>query len=508
MPRTAPSERRKRIGLLAGAFAALAAGPLGASGPDGEAPLQLRTLELGADSAARLATLNDGTAGQKNGPQTQTGNKPETPLESLRFDPDSAAELAVRQGPAVIAAAIDIQAKAADLEAARLVWRPTVSIQSALNRGRGESTGFQAVQNVPDPGTPSGFAEGNFMSNTISLTMPIYLSGTLFSRETPLAVQSEGNRAVAEETLKLQAAGAANLAVKAYFNAALALEQRRLYEAQYALNLKSLEIVRQRVEARQSRLEDQLLIETAAAASLAGLNTARSLNTTKLVEFRAVLGLPDAQPLQFAPVTDDVPRLPGLSGLIESLVSEHPKVRTQQAAVQIARGALLQTKGNYAPTLSFVSSYTTSSALTGDSLRPNFSVYGITLSVPIADFGQSDAKIRSKAHSLSESEQQLLAVRSTLVQSLATSYHAATSTVELLPSARTKLEQLKYTEQVTQAKFDLGEVVLDKLISDQSNRLNQEIVLLGSKFAAWGAYADFISVAGKPYSSQALPASR
>jgi len=432
-----------------------------------------------------------------------TTGKPPQP-QVLRFDSDSAAKLAVLQSPTVITAATDVMAKAANLEAARLIWRPTLSFLNLTSYGRGDSTSFQAVQRVDEPGVPSGFAEGGYMANTLSLTLPLYYNGTLFSRDTPLAVQAEGSHAVSQETLKLQQVEAANLVVKAYFNAVLATEQLRLYQAQYASHLTALEIVRQRVAARQTRLEDQLSIETAIAAALAGVNTAASLYQTKSVEFRSLLGLADSGNLELADVADAVPPLPTLNQVVEKAINDHPKVKAQEAAVQVARGALMQVKGTYGPSLTFTTTFTEANNMEQFGTRPNFFTSGVWLTVPIADFGQSDAKIRSKQHALTQSEQQLQVVRSTLVQDMAAAYHGLSAAKAQIPAAMAKLELLRHAEQVTKANYDLGKVALDRLIADQNNVLTQQIVLLGSKYAAWGAYADLIAVAGKPYSSQVM----
>jgi outer membrane protein TolC len=374
-----------------------------------------------------------------------------------RLTADSAAQLATTQSPAVLAAASDLKVKAAEADVAGLVWRPTVSLQNATNYARGESTSFQAVQRVDEPGVPRGFAEGGYMSNSLVLAVPLYYSGTWLTGETPAAVQAAANQTVAQENLKLQAAQAANLVVKAYFNVLLATEQLALYRIEHGTKTKQLEIVRERVAARLTPRSDQLLVEAALAVALAGINTSNSLLDTNMVQLRSLLGLPDTEKLELAPLAGDAPPVPRLADLINALVDEHPKVRLQQANLEFSRGALLKAKGDYSPVLTFVSSVTGASNLQSGTL-PSFTTVGVTLSVPISDFGQSDAKIRAKQEALNVSEQQLAVARSTTRRELANAYHALATATEQIAPAQARLEQLAHAQEVTEARYELGQL--------------------------------------------------
>ena len=453
---------------------------------------QSPSLPPDAECASAPAGTVGADQGLKQAPKTQV----------LRLDPDSASRLAVAQSPAVIAAATDVQVKGADLESARLVWRPTISLQNAANYGRGLSTSFQAVQRVIEPGVPSGFSKGDYMSNTLVVSFPLYYNATWYGGETPLAVQAEGSQAVAKETVFLQAAAASNLVVKAYFNAAVAREQQAIYQAEYSGKLRALEAVRQRVADKQGVLAEQLFIESSVAAALAGINTTTSLLATSLTQLRSLLGLLETEALELAAVPDAITQLPTLADLITNTVDEHPKVRTQRANVQIAKGALLQAQGNYKPTMTFATTYTGASGFERD--YPTFSSVGITLSVPITDFGQSDAKIRSKALAVTQSEQQLESIRANTVRDLASAYHAVLQATAQVPPALAKFRQLTEIERTTQARYDLEQVSVDKLIDSQYDVLGQRIAMLASKYSAWGAYADLLTAAGLPYSTQAL----
>ncbi|HEV8647275.1 MAG TPA: TolC family protein [Burkholderiales bacterium] len=429
------------------------------------------------------------------------GAVPQAPTtQSRRLDPDSASKLAVAQGPAVIAAATDVQVKAADLESARLVWRPTVSLVNVAIYGRGRSTSFQAVQRVDEPGVPAGFSKGDYMSNTLVVSFPIYYNATWYGGVTPLALQAEGSQEVAQETVALQAAAAANLAVKAYFNALLAREQYEIYKAEYSGKAKALEAVRRRVEVKEGLLADQLLIESSLAAARAGVDTTASLLTASLTQLRSLLGLPETEQLELTEVTNEITALPALSDLIANTVGDHPKVKSQLASVRIAKGALSQAQGNYGPTLAFSTSYTGASGF--ERAYPTFSSVGVTLTIPITDFGQSDAKIRSKALAVTQSEQQLESIRSSTIRDLASAHHAALqATAQILPAVA-KLKQLEEVEQNSQAGYDLGQLGVDKLIDAQHNVLGQRLALLASKYGAWSAYADVQAAAGQPYSTQ------
>lgn len=433
--------------------------------------------------------------------------KDEGPSESeiRRLTADSAAKLATQQSPAVLAAAIDIKEKAAELESATLVWRPTLALQNLTYYGRGESTSFQALQKVDEPGVPSGYAEGRYMANSLVVGLPLYYSGTWFTGETPGAVQAGANQGVARENLKLQAAQAANLVVKAYFNVLLATEQLAIYQAEHASKLKALEVVRQRVAARLSPRSDQLLIESAVATALAGINIATSLFDTNLLQLRSLLGLPESERLDLAPLSEEIPPVPPLADFVRRTLSDHPKVMLQRANVELARGTLLKAKGDYSPVLTFTSSLTGASNL-ASSTMPSFATIGVTLYVPLSDFGQSNAKIRAKQEALNESEQQLQVARSTATREMANAHNVVAQAKEQIAPAQAKLEQLVHAEEVTQARFDLGQVPLNKLIDDQYNVLAQRVTLLSVKYAAWGAHADLIVAAGMPYATHAMAA--
>lgn len=431
---------------------------------------------------------------------------PERPV-LVRLDLEASAKIASENSPIVIAAATDLLVKAADLRAARLFWNPTFSLQSAFLYGRGESTSFAAVQQVPEPGVPSNFSKGDFVLNSFVVALPLFSSGAWFGADTPAALTAIANQTVAQETLKLQASSASNLVVRAYFNAILGLEQLTIYREEYASKLKALEIVRQRVLARESLMSEQLLVESAVALARAGINTADSLYRANVLQLRSLIGVPVAEDVELAPVPDEVPVLPPLADLLDKLIPSHPKIASQLATVEAARAALLQAQGNYSPTLNLSSSYTLANN-SGFQRGPTFSTIGVVLSVPISDFGLSDAKILSKQHALTQSGQQLVAVRSSLEQGLAAAGNAAVAAREQIPPARAKLELLKYAEQATFASYERGLAALDKLIDDQYNVMNQRINLLAAKYVAWAAYANVIEAAGRVYSDQALASAR
>ncbi len=454
---------------------------------------------------ARLQMIADLPAVERE--KAEPRARPPVRPELVRLDSDTAAKIASENSPAVVAAATDLLVKAADLTAARLFWRPTLNLQSVYLYGRGESTSFPAVQLSTEPGVPTNFSKGDFLSNTFALALPLFSSGTWFGANTPAALAAAANQTVSQETLRQQASEASNLIVKAYFNAVLGLEQVAIYREEYALKRKALEVVRQRVLARESVLSDQLLVETAVAVALAGINTAEGLYRANLLQFRTLLGVPVAENVELAPVPDEIPALPPLADLIGKTIDEHPKIASQVASVQAARAAVLQAQGNYSPVLSFSSSYTLANN-SAFQRGPTFSTIGVQLAVPISDFGQSNAKILSKQYALTQSEQQLLAVRSSLEQGIAAAGQSAIAAREQIPPAKARLEQLKFVEQSTRANYELGRVLLDKLIDDQYNVMNQRINLLTAKYLAWSAFANVVEAVGKTYSSQALASLR
>lgn len=429
--------------------------------------------------------------------------EPEPGPGPVSLNPDSAASLAATQSPFVIAAAAGISVTAADLDSARLVWRPTLSLQATAIYGRGEPTSFQAAQQVGEPGVPANFAAGPYVASTLNLSLPLYYSGTLFGHDTPEALQAKGNKGVAEATLDLQIAEATNLVAKAYFNAVLAAEQLGLYEQEYASRLRQLEAVLRRTAAREARPGEQLMIDTALANARAGVNTATSLHETSLVQLRSLLGMPGSQKLDLAALPEEFPALPELSPLIDGRIDNHPLVRIQQAALAVARGELLEEKAIHLPSVNLVSSLTGASGLANSAVADFYSI-GVTLSVPIDDFGQSDAGVRGRNLAVIEAEQKMHAARAAVMEDLAAAYHVFASAKEQIPPALARLREFQDTERSTRAKYEQGLAALEQMLTDESRALIQQIALINVRLAAWGAYADLVSVAGTTYSSDAF----
>ena len=420
-----------------------------------------------------------------------------------RLDADTVAQLAVKQGPAVKVANTDITEKSLALQADRAYWRPTLSLQNQIQYQNGEPTSFFAVHNQNEFGVPDIRTEGGYLLGVVNMSMPLYSKGAFWGQDTWSAVQDDGKHRSALSFAELQAATASYQAVSAYFMALSAREQLAIQRHALQKRQEGLKIVEKLILSRQAPSADRLLLESQIAAARAGINTAESLFSASLMQLRSLVGLPLTQELELAELSASPPVPSDLGELIRQSASRHPLVKSQEAAILVAKGEAKQARADALPTVTISAQYAAANGMKGDDV-PTLGAAGINVTVPISDFGQTRKKIRSKQASVQENEQRLEYETSTVTQGIIAAYQSLVTANELLPVLQSKVEQYRHIEEEDRIGYKLGDVPMRKVLDDESNTLAAQLQLVTGKYSNWLAYATLIAATGKPFSTAGL----
>jgi len=425
--------------------------------------------------------------------------QPREPISYPRqFTAQSAVALAIRSHPAVAMASANVEARIADVRSAELQAGPSVSAAFTSLYGSGESTSFAVVQKVGTVEEPLTKSEGTYGSALLNLAVPLYSKGSWFNRDAPAVASAHGKYLRAKAELDAQMVDIAAQVANAYLGLLQGTEEVALQEQVYKTRRAHLEVMRERVAARLSTLSEQLAIESLVASATSDLEIARAKVDAAQRSLKTLIGMPAGQPLDALPLEADLPQLPNVARLIENAQNTHPAVLAQEGALASARAEVRVARAEYSPTLSFVSSAVAASNLHTPDVNRFYSV-GLALTVPIADFGLNDSKVRSRALDLNQSELKLQAERYSVAQKVSSAYQNAQAAIEKVGPLRAKLAQYRQQEDASRAQYESKLQGLDRLLGDRAATLAGADALVEARYAAWLSYVTLVSAAGKAY---------
>jgi outer membrane protein TolC len=423
---------------------------------------------------------------------------------SGQLDIDTAVGLAQTNAAAMRLADVNTQSKKELLVAAERGGRPVLSADATVLYGSGEPTSFFAAQLISEPGeSPLLVTEGSYVSGTLSLTVPIYQQGALFNYHSPAVRLAEGAYGKARWDQAAQAAETSYQVATTFINASAAGKIAELQHNAREKKSRRLRYISSRVEARLATRSDELLASAALAFSEADLNAATRKYDFLQRQLATLVGLERAALPPLVELAEDPPAPPPVESFIREINESQPDIRSQEAAVMMARADLAGVRSESLPTLSLNASSTASrNPDESDSLL--FRSAWLRLSMPLLDFGQSSRKVSARRLELQASQERLRLTQEAANEDVYAAYFSLLDAGDKAKATQVSARQAQYQEQQSIARHSSGILGLDTLIQDEAASLTARIEMIKSRSAVWQAYAELQKTVGKTFTT-AMP---
>jgi outer membrane protein len=387
-------------------------------------------------------------------PPTQEPPASQQAADSTRrtYDLKLAIETALRENPALAAAAARMRAAKTGIEVAGAEYRPVVE-------GRAGLSGTLAGENTVVFG--DGFVARGLDANplygaSLSLVVPVVREGGLTLGKTTLpSVDAARFRydTIRHEQDVARSEIVGNVAV-AFFTALAARGELAVAGRLVELNQVLYDNARARFEQQLTPSADVLAAESSLITARADLEIARSALTTSVQAFVAALGLDPSiarmQEIELVDRDDPMQPLEPLDDLLQQMISRHPVIRAQEAKLKEATARLERARTDRYPTLDAV--MTIGAA---DDFSFSFEDWawraGLRLNWRLFDFGILNLKIKEQSEVVEAEKRVIGQLKNQLSQPVIRAYRNLTaSRARIAPAA--KLVEL--TEELARAAHE------------------------------------------------------
>lgn len=295
------------------------------------------------------------------------------------------------------------QASLEKLPQARAGLLPTVALTANQNRQSGEASFSDAPYIERSPA---------FWSWSIQLTQPLYRYGNwvAYRQADDQLAQAEAQLAVAKQDLLLRCS-------QIYFDVVLARESVAVMDAQLASTKEQLTLAQRNFEVGTGTVTDVHEVRAKQASSQAQRISALNELLGKQAELERILG--SSQAIPQVRIAGALPTLDA-ANLDEWRINagaKNPQVKSQQAALEVAKREVSKSRSMHMPTLDLTLSRSTNSSdgtlnSPADlSTRVNSSQVGLQLNVPIFAGGGSQSRVRESLALLDKAEADLANAR-------------------------------------------------------------------------------------------------
>lgn len=389
----------------------------------------------------------------------------------------------------------------------RKSW-PTLKGELTVLHGSGKPTSFSAVNGQQDPDAPTiASLKGEYGVGTLTLSTPIFQNGAFFFQKAPAELMAEESYYKAQSDANTQAAELANDVAKAYLNALSTADQLVLLKNAYDKDQQRLDAVQKRVRAGLATHSEELNVKASLAEKLAALNAAQRLHAYQHILLAFALGISADTTVELIPVPAAFPNAPAMDQLLKTTVDTHPALRTQMSNLKISTSVLALERAENLPKVTFDIKHTEA----GDFYTTGthqFTSVGFNLLMTLMDSGQTRAKSRARGYEIEENKEILSQTRTKVMQDIYHAYFAYQNAVDTYDASKATIDKTTAQAQESVAKHNKNLISLDTLLHDETSALESQITHINRRYAAWIAWADFITSLGQTYSSSlnsALP---
>lgn len=421
--------------------------------------------------------------------------------ESTQLNPEKAVELALGHSKTLAGASATISSRELELQAAKRGGFPTLSAALSTQYGSGEPYSFFFVNQVRDPEDVvrvqrKTSATGGFAQGSVTMTVPIYKKGSLFNIDAPEVEKAEGAAKKAEADSQILSDQVTIEVLEYYLGALKAADEADIHQRTHESQSKWLDYLRKRGQEGLVIKSEELAVETALATGISNLNIARRSQELNLLKLKMMLGTEQAKQIELAQMPEQFANVPPVEDILNHAISINGAVKSQEAALQVAKAELRDAKGELLPTLTLTSSAIAASNMVDKDI-PGFYSFGLNLAIPIYDFGQKSLKQDAKEAAVIENDHKLGAAKETLIYKIHGAYNDYQDAKEKIEVDKKKIAHAELVGEESKDSYEKGFVGLDQVLENESKLLEAKLGLVQDRYMAWAHYYDVIIFTGK-----------
>jgi outer membrane protein TolC len=413
--------------------------------------IQARNLTSVTSPAAALAALLLIFPLRLSAQEVETSpHHPQLPSHPLTLQDCIA--IALGESPKLAATRFDLLAAGEDLRAARASLWPNLKGSATGEAFSGEPTGvFRVVRTGPSRQEVDLAGVGVF---GLSLQYPVFREGSFFGLNGAPAVERErAKKNALAWTAHLTREEVIYRITQDFVTTVSALNRMQPIDRRVELLQRSVDITRE----EQNR---GLLLPIDLKVVREELNGARSLSRS--IHERAVagslalarlLGLPFSTHIRLASALPELPPSPDAKQLLDTLVAIHPSLQVQRANIEKAKQDYRLERFRLYPSLTLNGS--TSYVTNFENDAHNF-FGGITVDVPIFDFGAQLATMRARRATYNAEQARLGSVADDLVNEVVQVYSEIDSLSSKILSLQGEIGKLDRDLRVAQSQQQQG----------------------------------------------------
>jgi outer membrane protein len=332
--------------------------------------------------------------------------------------------IALGESPKLEASRLDLLAAGEEIRAARASLWPNLTGSATGEAFSGESTGIFVITAV-GPST-GGISAARRVSLAgvglfgLRLDYPVFKDGSIFGlNDAPIVEIANAKRNALAWTVNLSREEVIYRVTQDFIETVSAQNRIKPSDRRVALLQRSVDITKE-------EQQKGLLLPIDVKIVTEQLNGARSLSkviheqaTAGALGLAQLLGLPSSTHLRLESALPELPPTPDATQMFHTLLALHPSLQVQRANVEKAKQDYRLERFRLYPTVTAHGSAFDVSDFTTDAHNL---IGGITVSIPIFDFGAQRATVRARKYTYSAEQARLGSVADDLVNELVTVY--------------------------------------------------------------------------------------
>lgn len=330
---------------------------------------------------------------------------------------------------------------------------------------------------------------------SVRLSYGIYQNGSIMGlNNAPAVAAARSEKSRQEWTYKLTEQEAEYRLTKAFYQAVSDQQQRELNGTKVSLSKERLEILREQVKLDLAKPGDVDLAQAQLTADQQALTSSQHQAWQSMASLAALLGRKADPAMRLDSTEPRIPPIPALPALLETAKRIHPAIGIQQAKITSAQEDWRLAKSNLHPTIKLESGFT--EATDFQRTDANLFTVGVSVNVPIFDFGHQQAVTRESHNKLLAQQARLHQVEDDLQVSLIAAVGALHLTESKLADLQRDYVAAKNKATLLETQRELGMIDQLSVVNARQELLTVTAALNAQKLAQRLQYATVQNATG------------
>ncbi|TAL74372.1 MAG: TolC family protein [Bacteroidetes bacterium] len=384
-------------------------------------------------------------------------------------------DYAVQNNPELQAAEANIKVSTYGLDYQKKLFFPRLDLNTSTGFLEGEPTSsFAVIRGVTEEGISSRNISGQYISAALTLSIPVFREGVLFSNNAPSINKVASQILLDKSSYEAKKNELAYNTGTSFFNLLKNKEDIKTSEEQLKYSKLYNEIARAKYKEELISKNDLLLSEVKLASAEKELTTYRNLTQVLMADLSIKMGLDPAKPITISEDDFILPVLLPLDKLFDIAISSRHEIKEQEMRISMANEEQRLSKSQRYPDISIVSSY----SVANDYGSHENSLWNgmLQLNMPVFDFGAITSKIKSQEAKVAVEEKLLLSIKGNIIQKVITAFININNAMSEIALKEKTVEQSMENTRLVKAQFEQNLLPL-------SSVLDAEYILYANKKA-------------------------